>query len=209
MLKQRIRQAVLVILAAGFSAGCGASRPYKYYVLDVDAPVPASPAAAPYPLRIVVGRVSAPELYRETRIVYGSGDVQLGAYEYDRWAEMPPEMLQDALVSALRGTGQYRSVTKIGSTARGDYILRSQLISFYGVDKPNIVARFSMQVELFDPKSGQTIWTDTYSHDEPVDGKTVANVVEAMDRGVRAGMSQFVANLGQYFANHPPQTPQN
>jgi ABC-type uncharacterized transport system auxiliary subunit len=208
VLKQSIWQVALVILLAGFSAGCGASRPYKYYVLDVNPPAPAA-QPTPYPVRLVVGRVSARELYRDSRIVYGSGDVQLGAYEYERWAEMPAEMLQQALISSLRASGQYRSVTGIGSSARGDYILRSQLFSLYGVDKPNVVARFSMQIDLFDPKSGETVWTDKYSHDEPVDGRTVANVVEAMDRDVQAGMNQFTTNLGQYFAAHPPQASQN
>jgi len=206
VLKQRISQVALVILAAGLSAACGASRPYKYYILDVNPPAPASQPAQ-YPVNLVVGRVSAPELYRDSRIVYGSGDVQLGAYEYQRWAEMPAEMLQQTLVTSLRATGQYRSVTRIGSSARGDYILRSQLYSLYGVDRPAMVARFSMEVDLFDVKSGDTVWSDRYSHDEPVEGKTVANVVEAMDRDVRAGMNQFATNLGQYFAAHPPQTP--
>ena len=207
MSKQRIWQVALVILLAGFSAACGAARPYKYYLLDVNPPAPPAQTAPTYPVKLVVGRVSAPELYRDSRIVYGSGDVQLGAYEYHRWAELPPEMLQQALITTLRATGQYRSVTAIGSTAHGDYILRSQLYSLYGVDRPSLVARFSMEVDLFDAKSGETVWSDRYSHDEPVDGKTVANVVEAMDRDVRAGMTQFTTNLGQYFAAHAPQTP--
>lgn len=208
MLKQRIWQIGLVIFLAGFCAACGASRPNKYYVLDVNPPAPAA-QPAPYPVNLVVGRITAPELYRDSRIVYGSGDVQLGAYEYHRWAELPPEALQRLLVSSLRATGQYRSVTPIRSTARGDYILRGQLYSLYGVDRPSMVARFSMEVDLFDTKSGETVWSDKYSHDEPVQGKTVADVVEAMDRDVLAGMNQFTANLGQYFAAHPPQTPQN
>ncbi|HEX4001509.1 MAG TPA: PqiC family protein [Candidatus Acidoferrales bacterium] len=207
MSKQRIWQVALVILLAGYSAACGAARPYKYYLLDVNPPAPSAQTTPAYPVKLVVGRVSAPELYRDSRIVYGSGDVQLGAYEYHRWAELPPEMLQQSLISSLRATGQYRSVSAIASSARGDYILRSQLYSLYGVDRPNLVARFSMEVDLFDAKSGETVWSDKYSHDEPVDGKTVANVVEAMDRDVRAGMTQFTTNLGQYFAAHPPQTP--
>lgn len=208
MSKQRIGQLALVILLAGLSAACGASRPYKYYVIDVNPPAPPAQPAT-YPIRLIVGRVNAPELYRDSRIVYGSGDVQLGAYEYERWAEMPAEMLQQSLITTLRSTGQYHSVTAISSSAHGDYVLRSRLISLYGVDKPTLAARFSMEIDLFNPKTGETVWTDTYSHDEPVDGKTVANVVEAMDRGVRAGMNQFAANLGQYFAAHPLQTSQN
>lgn len=205
MLKHRIAQIALVALLVGISAGCGASRPYKYYQLDVSAPAPAQ--ASPYPITILVGRVATPQLYRDSRIVYGSGPVQLGTYEYNRWSEMPSDMIQQALISALRGTGQYRSVTAVGSASRGDFLLRSQLYSLYEVDQPQVVGRFSMQVELFDSKSGATVWSDTYSHDEPVEGKSVGDVVEAINRNVRAGMQQLTTHLGQYFAAHPPQPP--
>jgi ABC-type uncharacterized transport system auxiliary subunit len=202
-LSRRVAEVGLVILLAGFSAACGASRPYKYYILDVPAPAPSSQAPL-YPINLLVGRVSAPLLYRDSRLVYGSGQVQLGTYEYERWAEMPAEMLEDDLVAALRATGQYKSVAKVSSNARGDYILRSRLLSLYGVDRPDMVARFSMEVELFDPRSASVVWNNRYSHDEPVQGKSVANVVEAMDRNVQAAMSQFTAGLAQYFAAHPP-----
>ena len=58
---------------------------------------------------------------------------------------------------------------------------------------------------LFDPKSGTTVWNDSYSHDEPVAGKTIADIVEALDRNVQAGMQQLTASLGQYFLSHPRQ----
>jgi ABC-type uncharacterized transport system auxiliary subunit len=205
VLKSRVAQIALVALLAGISAGCGASRPYKYYELDVTAPAAAQ--ATPYPITLLVGRVATPQLYRDSRIVYGSGPVQLGTYEYNRWAQMPSDMIQEALISALRSTGQYRSVTAVGSSARGDFVLRSQLYSLYEVDQPQIAGRFSMQIELFDSKSGVTIWSDTYSHDEPVEGKAVGDVVEAINRNVRAGMQQLTTHLGQYFAAHPPQPP--
>jgi ABC-type uncharacterized transport system auxiliary subunit len=207
-LKNRVVQIALTALLAALYAGCGASRPYRYYTLDV-AHAPSPPSGSDlYPIKLLVGRVSTPELYRDNRIVYGSGEFQLGAFEYERWAEMPAEMIQDALVAALRTTGQYRSVTRFGSSARGDYVIRSQLFSLYEVDRPSLVARFAMQFELYDPKSGATVWTTTYSHDEPVQGKSVADVVEAMNRNVRAGVQQAVGGLGQYFAAHPPETPQ-
>lgn len=205
MLKHRIEQFALVALLAGISAGCGASRPYKYYELDVAVPA-AAQQATPYPITILVGRVSTPNLYRDNRIVYGSGPVQLGTHEYHRWAQMPADMLQQALVSALRGTGQYRSVTPIGSSARGDYVVRSELHSLYESDQP-LAGRFSIEIELFDQKNGATVWSDSYSHDEPVEGKSVADVVEALNRNVRAGMQQLAGHLGQYFASHPPQQP--
>ena len=114
-------------------------------------------------------------------------------------------MAQDLLISSLRSSGQYRSVSRLGSSARGDYVVRSNLDALYEVDQPSLVARFGMRVELFDPKAGATLWVGNYSHDEPVNGKNVAAVVEAMNRNVRAGMVQLTTGINQYFADHPPQ----
>ncbi len=206
---RRARRALLLGTLGVIAAGCGVSRPVKYYVLDPPAqPGPAAAPAAPerFPIALLVARVAASHLYRDDRLVYGAGPVQLGTYEYQRWAEPPVEMVQDSLVAALRATGEYRSVSAIGSNLRGEYILRGRLNALEEVDKPEIAARFSMGLELFDSRSGATVWADSYSHDEPVMGKTVPDVIEALDRNVRSGLQQLTANLGQYFANHPPST---
>ena len=193
-------------VAAAITPGCGASRPVKYYVLDPgNAPEPAATSSPRFPITLLVARLSSSHLYRDDRIVYGSGPVQLGTYEYNRWAEPPVEMVQDGLIAALRATGQYRSVSAIGSNLRGEYILRGRLDSLDEVDKPGITARISIELELFDRRSGSTVWTSAYSHDQPVNGKTVADVVEALDENLRSGTQQMAANLTQYFAEHPPE----
>ena len=205
MVMRRLQLATLICVVAGMCAGCGASRPVKYYVLDV-APAPASSASAQFPVTILVSRIAASHLYRDDRLVYGRGPVQLGTYEYERWSETPADMVQDLLVSALRASGQYLSVSPISSNMRGDYIIRGHLYALDEVDdKPSMAARFSIQIDLFDPKSGRPVWTDSYSQDEPVSGKTVEDVVTTLDHNVRAGMQQLTTNLGQYFASHPPQ----
>ena len=203
------RRAVVLGALAVIAGGCGVSRPVKYYVLDPSVQSEAAAATAVparFPIRLLVARVAASHLYRDDRLVYGAGPVQLGTYEYQRWAEPPVEMVQDLLVAGLRATGEYRSVSPIGSNLRGEYVLRGRLNALEEVDKPQIAARFSMGLELFDSRSGATVWTDSYSRDEPVMGKTVPDVVEALDRNVRSGIQQLTANLGQYFADHPPQT---
>jgi len=201
-----------VLLAFVFTAaGCGASRPVHYYVLDSgkdSAPLPAS-ASPRFPIRLLIARVSSSHLYRDDRLVFGSGPVELGTFEYQRWAEPPAEMIQDALIAVLQSTGDYRSVSAIGSAVRGDYILRTQMNSLDEVDTPAITARFSIRMELFDPRTGSTVWTNSYSHDEPVNGKAVADLVEALDRNVHSGLQQLSTALGQYFIDHPPQPPAN
>lgn len=205
MLTRRVQQTALVVLLAGVVAGCGASRPVKYYVLDIG-PAPANSPSAQVPVTLLVSHITASHLYRDDRLVYGSGAVELGTYEYERWAEPPAELMQDMVISALRTSGNYRSVSRISSNLRGDYIVRGHLYALDEVESQGLAARFSFQLELFDPKSGATLWSSSYTHDEPVNGKKVSDVVEALDRDVRAGLTQLTGELGQYFASHPPQT---
>ena len=140
------------------------------------------------------------------RLVYGAGPVQLGTYEYQRWAEPPTEMVQDGLIASLRSSGQFRSVSAISSNLRGEYLLRGHLNALDEVDKPEIAARFSIQLELMDSKTGASLWTGSYSHDTPVAGKAVADVVQALDQNVHDGLSQLSAQVGEYFASHPLQS---
>ena len=196
-------QLTSLMMLAIVAAGCGAPRPVKYYVIDAT-PAAASSTPARIPVVLLVSRFTASHLYRDDRLIYGSGPVQLGTYEYDRWAEPPADMVQNLLIADLRASGQYRSVSRVSSSARGDYIVRGHLLAMYGVDKPELVARFSLQLELFDPASRATVWTQTYTHDEPVQGKTVANIVEALDRNISAGLQQLSAGITQYFMSHPP-----
>lgn len=205
MTTRQVQQALLIILAAGITAACGASRPVKYYVLDTG--TTAAPDSSPgrFPVRLLVGRVTASHLYRDDRLVYGSGPVQLGTYEYERWAEPPAGMIEDMLIRSLQSTGAYRSVSGLRSNMRGDYIVRGHLYALDEVEEPALSARFSFQIELFDPKTSATIWSDSYAHDEPVNGKKVSDVVDALDHNVSAGLAQLTSHLTQYFAAHPPE----
>jgi ABC-type uncharacterized transport system auxiliary subunit len=205
VLTRSIKQAALVLLVAVSVAGCGASRPVKFYVLDVG-PVPANSPSPQLPVTLLVSRINASHLYRDDRLVYGTGDVQLGTYEYERWASPPAEMMQDMVVASLRTSGMFRSVSRISSTVSGDYIVRGHLYALDEVQSPGLSARFTFQLDLYDPKSATTVWSNSYTHDEPVTGKTVANVVEALDRNVRAGLTQLTAGLGQYLSSHPAST---
>ena len=154
-----------------------------------------------------MARIASSHLYHDDRLVYGSGPVELGTYEYQRWAEPPAEMVQDALVSSLRSTGQYRSVSAIGSNLKGEYILRGRLYALDEVDNPEITARFSIGLELFDTKTGATLWTNSYSHDAPVTGKTVPDVVQALDQNVRAGLSSACRQPWRIFCKPPAAAP--
>lgn len=204
---RRVAQLMAVCLLAGMAAACAATPPTRYYVLD-EPPTPGPAAQAPIAVRLVVGRITSSHLYRDDRLVYGNGTVQLGTYEYQRWSEPPVDLIQDMLVASLRNSGQYRAVSPMGSAARGDYIVRGHLDSLDEIDnKPAIAARFTLELELFDPSTSSVVWHDSYNHDEPVEGKrpSVADVVQVLDRNVATGIKQLTSGLNQYLASRAQQ----
>jgi ABC-type uncharacterized transport system auxiliary subunit len=183
---------------------CGATRPISYYTLNT-APAP-NPSVtvnndAPLPVTILVGRIAASHLYLNDPIVYSDGGVEMGTYEYHRWEGIPTEMLETMLTQSLRSNGRFRSVGRLGSGARGDYILRGHLYSLEEIDSPAVTARFSLELELFQPKTGLVVWTRSYSHDEPVAHKTVQAVVEALRQDVVTGLDQLTADLDSYISS--------
>ncbi len=198
--------AVLAGVVAGAlgAAGCGSVRPSKYYSMEL--PDAAATGAAPLNVSLLVGRVSAPQLYRDDRLIYRTSNTQVGAYEYHRWAEPPAAMIEAMLVRRLRAGGRFRSVQSLASNARGDYILRGRLHHLEEVTNgTGVSARVALEVELFERGSGGAVWTHFYSADEPVSGKEVPAVVEALNRGIHKGLDQISAGLEDYFAKHPPK----
>jgi ABC-type uncharacterized transport system auxiliary subunit len=195
----------LALLALGLAAGCGASRPINYYQLtNPGAVAPAN--AQPLPISIVVGLPAAPDLYRDNRVVYAVGDQKIGAYEYERWIGPPPELIRDVILRDLRASGRYMGVYTPQGKAGGDYRLRTRLYDFKEVDSgSSLMGRLTMDIELQNSKTGDTVWQTYYNHDEPISAKTVSDVVAALNRNVQMAANDIASGMDQYFAAHPPK----
>jgi ABC-type uncharacterized transport system auxiliary subunit len=198
------RHPTIFLLVVLFLGGCGAARPAKYYQLSLSTDNAADSPRDVYPVTILMGPIMSSHLYREDHIVYGSNGENMGTYEYQRWAEPPTEMIQDVLFRALRSSGCYRSVYAQRSSIRGDYLLHGHLYDFKEVTGSSMSARFALELELRDTKTGNTVWNHLYNHDEPVSGKSVSAVVAALNRNVQRATAEFTASLAQYFSAHPP-----
>jgi ABC-type uncharacterized transport system auxiliary subunit len=151
----------------------------------------------------LLGDLSASHLYKDDRIVFGKGGEEMGTYEYQRWVEPPPEMIEEVLLRELRVSGRYSAVHVRRSNATGDFLLRGRLYDFKELSGSPLVARVTLELEMRDLKSGATVWTHYYTHDEPVSKKDVSAVVVALDKNVQRGIKEIVASLDQYFAAHP------
>lgn len=195
--------AAFLLLGVVLAAGCGATRPSKYYQLTMPNNLSADLPSDPYPVSLLLASLISSHLYREDRIVYSSGGESMGAYEYQRWAEPPTEMIQEVLLRELRASGRYRGVNSLRSGARGDYVISGRLYDFKEVSGPPILARVSFELTMRDNKTASTVWNHSYSHDEPVDGKDVPAVVAALNRNTLRGVSEFRSSLNEYFSTHP------
>ncbi len=193
--------ALAVLLA--WMTGCGAARPVKYYELTVPPDAAGVEKPGTVPVTLLLGTIFSTHLYREDRIVYGSGPEEMGTYEFQRWAEPPAEMIEEVLLRELRSSGEYRAVSYRRSNMRGDFAIRGRLYDFKEVDGSPISARVTWEMEMRDLKTGATVWTHYYTHDEAAGSKEVPAVVAALDKGVQRGVKEVIASLDQYFAAHP------
>jgi ABC-type uncharacterized transport system auxiliary subunit len=202
-MRHKITVSVLT-LCLGILNGCGAARPSKYYQLTVPGDTTTAADPSPYPVTLLLGPITSSHLYREDHIVYSSDAQNMGTYEYQRWAAPPTEMIEDVLLRQLRASGRYRAIYSLHSNIHGDYLLHGHLYDFKEVTGGTLVARVTLELELRDTKTGATVWTHFYTHDEPVSGKDVSGVVAAIDRNAQQAVNEIRAGVDQYFSTHLP-----
>jgi ABC-type uncharacterized transport system auxiliary subunit len=152
---------------------------------------------------LLVGTIGGAYIYRDTPIAYRIGTNEIGAYQYSRWAEPPVELVKDKLIRILSASGDYQSVTSLGSNSNGQFVVRGRLYEFAEVDGASITGLVSMEFELYDRKSGKTLWTHFYSQSEPVQSKDIPAVVTALDTNLDHGLKEVAAGLNQYFSANP------
>ena len=192
-----------IVLASLGVAGCGSPRPIKYY--QVSYPTKAFVAEDAINAALMVRAFEASHLYLDDKIIYGFDSPEMGAYEYQRWAEPPIEILQNALVRGLRSSGRFKAVYTLRADPNGRFILAGHLYDFKEVDGAQIVARLNYEVRLRDRKLGSTVWEHTYTHDEPATEKSVSAFVVAMDKNVQRSVQDVQTGLEEYFRAHPVQ----
>jgi len=165
------------------SSACVAGRPIHYYTINRAAA--AVDAARSGGSVLMVGRITTSEALQDSRIRYRAGSNEVGAYEYYRWVQRPATIVQDLLLDTLGASGRFRQVLDASSGASSDYLVHGRLNEFAEIDGPGIQTRVSMRLEMEDRKTGAVVWEHDYSRDEPVNGKTMQEVVLSMEHNLQ------------------------
>jgi ABC-type uncharacterized transport system auxiliary subunit len=196
-MRSAVQWCLIATLCALVSA-CFSSKAIRYYRIEV-MPTAQPDVAAASSVTLAVATIDCPPIMRDGRILYQIKEHEVGAYEYHRWVETPDRMIQNSLVRLLRSSGRYRSVDTQRSGVNADFIVGGRIYEFSEVDRPEIHARVSLEIELRDAKTRRIVWSRTYTREDPVQGKEVTNVVASLDQNLRQGLMEIVTGLHQYL----------
>lgn len=187
------------LIAVGLLAGCGGGRvpSTQYYKLDIPAaPAPAVPSA-PVSLRIEPFRTT--NLLRQDRIVYRPSPVEVGYYEYHRWAEPPSDSVTKALADQLVKRRIFQSVEISDNWGKEDYVLRGSVDRLQEVDYTGKVkAQVSISAELVDPIQQRTIWSSSASSESLVTQSSVQAVVAAMSQASQQSIQRLTTDVTKF-----------
>jgi ABC-type uncharacterized transport system auxiliary subunit len=193
-----------VFMLAGLLTGCGSVRGpvTKYYKLEIPPPpTPAGPSA-PVPLRVEPFRAN--NLVRQDRIVYRPSPVEVGFYEYHRWAEPPTDTVTKALADQLTSRHVFQSVEISDGAEKPDYVLRGSIEQLQEVDyKGAVKVQVSISAELEDPVRREKIWSSTASSECLVNKSDVQAVVSAMGQASQQSIARLVTDVAKFVQiNH-------
>ena len=78
--------------------------------------------------------------------------------------------------------------------------MRTRIYDFKEQDSgSSLTGRLTMDVELQNTKTGDTVWQTYYNHDEPISAKTVPDVVAALNTKRADGRKRYRFRHGPVF----------
>jgi ABC-type uncharacterized transport system auxiliary subunit len=187
----------------GLLVGCGSVRgpSTKYYKLDIPAaPAQAGPSA-PASLRVEPFRTTS--LLRQDRIVYRPSPVEVGFYEYHRWAEPPNDTVTKALADQLIRRRVFQSVEISDGGEQADYVLRGSIDRLQEVDyMGGVRVQVSISAELEDPVRHQKIWSSSASSECVVAKSDLNAVVAAMGKASQQSIGRLMTEVAKFAQNN-------
>ncbi|HZT70650.1 MAG TPA: ABC-type transport auxiliary lipoprotein family protein [Terriglobia bacterium] len=194
------RVAGVILLAALMSAACGPSGT-RYFTLLV----PRSPVTPAPKTRFVlqIEHFDAPDVLRDSRIIFYTSPTQLRYYQHDRWISEPGGMLSELAVKYFAETGLFRQVYPYPAPTPADYTLRGRVFDFAGTaygkndrDKGG-EARLGLEMDLIATQQNKIVWSARLKDAEPLETKKVQGIVKAMNVAAERLFQQAYGGISQ------------
>jgi len=188
---------ILAILATlVWLTGClGKTRFPAYYTLHVPATVDVPSPAAVRP-SLAVREFGSPAYLREGAIVYRTSPVEVGFYQYHRWAVDPREFLTNTIIDRLRATGQFGDVRNYDGRSDVDYFFSGRLEKLEEVDyEGGVRVEVALSAQITDLRAGKTVWAGAASETARVENRNVPAVVAKMSQATDRAIRKLLASL--------------
>ena len=193
-MKVRLLSSLIVVCILGGCLAPKQSTEVRYYSIN---PLPLQDyhVARVWPVPLGVQPFTAATRYRD-RILYRLSDVEVGFYEYDRWVELPEEMVTRAVMAVLRNSGLFRMVTLAPSVRPPAWLLRGEVIHFDEVRTPPVSqAECGLRLELRRADDEQLLWSKVLTASELLAADTTEALAQAMSQAVHDVALELVKQL--------------
>lgn len=172
---------VLTLVLA--SAGCPGAPVTHYYLLGAQTAPETATARATRGIAVGIRPFEVDTPYDQDRIVYrlGRAGVEVGFYDYHRWAAPVGSMLQAIVASRLADAPGVGSIEPAVAGRRYDAWLTGRVLDLHEIDHPggqDVHVRLELALELAE---GSRLWSATVERKRTLDARKVGPVVEAMN----------------------------
>jgi ABC-type uncharacterized transport system auxiliary subunit len=125
--------------------------------------------------------------------------VEVGFYEYHRWAEPPNDTVTKALADQLTKRRVFQSIEISDGAEKAEYVLRGTIDRLQEVDYMGAVkVQVSISAELEDPVRGLRIWSSSATAECVVAKSDVQAVVAAMGQASQQSIVRLVTDIAQF-----------
>jgi ABC-type uncharacterized transport system auxiliary subunit len=192
--KRRVRAAFALVGALAISA-CGSARYPVYYTLHFE-PSTQARASERGMGTLAIKELRCPDYLCEGRIVYRPTPVEVGFYQYDRWAVSPRAMIAQYLAERVRARSLFVSVSGDESRMATDFVLSGTLERLEEIDEARQVSAVcTVSVQLVASRTGAVVWSGTATERVAVEQRDVAGVVNGLAAAVRATVDRLVTDM--------------
>lgn len=136
----------------------------------------------------------------ENRILYRLSQVELGYYEYERWAEPPGEMVTRSFSETFNSSGLFSSVAfgRNYSPSSVKWQLAG-IVENFEEDRTSSppTADLSVTLEIYQTDGNILIWNKRISSSEPLEADTRTHLALAMDKNLTRVIEEALGALSK------------
>ncbi len=191
-----MKKYALFLLLILFLGGCWSSPARRYYQFHLGDE--AESRVKIIEKTVLVERIEVDELYDEFRVVYRVSPYEMNYYSYEFWADKPATLIRDSITHWLLRKNLFKKVTQQISGGEPDILWLSKIHIIEEIDTPGAwYARLSMEIELFDFKSKESLYYHRFDRREKLVTKSVGLVPVVLSKILEEELGKVIKDLSQ------------